>query len=106
MIGSILKQSGWFRIQNFKSSKFSFNKMENFKHDFNSNQHNNDLLKSSSMLMAEMAADHLHHLQAVAQLLIDNLCPLGHRQVAAGGQEQVLLVLPVPVEVWGVQKIT
>ena len=47
--------------------------------------------------------NHLHQFQAVAQLLIDNLCPPGHICMTAGAQEQVL---HVPGDVWGIQNIT
>ena len=58
-----------------------------------------------SMIVHLRWLNYLHHFQAVAQLLIDNLRPLhlGHIRMTAGGQKQVL---HVPVDVWGIQKIT
>ena len=80
--------------------------MNEFEYNLYSNKNNNCLFQESPMFMIKITTNHLHHLQAVAQLLIDNLGPLGHRQVAAGGQEQVLHVLSVPIKVWGVEEIT
>lgn len=57
------------------------------------------------MLGAEVGRDEVHHLQAVAQLLVHDSSSLLYREMAAGGEVEVFQTLPVPVEVWGVEQV-
>ena len=61
--------------------------MNDFKHNFNGNEDDDDPLQLGPVLMRQVVVDHIHHLQAVVQLLVDHLGPLGHGQVCAGGHE-------------------
>ena len=75
--------------------------MDHFEHNFDGDEDDDDPLEAGAVFVAQVVVDHVHHLEAVVQLLVHNLSSLGHRQVATGGQEQRLEVLPVPVEVGG-----
>ena len=79
--------------------------MDHFEHNFDGDEHDDDPLEPGAVFVAQVVVDHVHHLEAVVQLLVHNLSSLGHRQVATGGQEQRLEVLPVPVEVGGVEQV-
>ena len=54
----------------------------------------------------QISPDHLHYLQAVGELLIDNPGPLADSQVGARLRVQILQWLPIPVKVRRVQQVT
>ena len=53
--------------------------MDHFEHNFDGDEHDDDPLEPGAVFVTQVVVDHVHHLEAVVQLLVHNLSSLGHR---------------------------
>ena len=53
--------------------------MDHFEHNFDDDKDNDDPLEAGAVLVTQVVVDHVHHLGAVVQLLVNNLSSLGYR---------------------------
>ena len=79
--------------------------VDNFEKYFYSNEINYDLLQFGPVFVLNVTIDHLHDLQAVTEFLIGHLRSFPNGEVVARPEKQNLQVLPVPVEVRGVEVV-
>ena len=104
---SFIPKDLWGKNNNVRCNIYSTGtvKTPDLEADLDPDEDDDDPLQPRLVLIVQMRPNQLHQLQAVAQLLVDNLGALADGQVAAGGQVQVLQLLPVPVEVRRVEQV-